>query len=80
MFVCPAIRQGRGGINLSPQPKQAGTRSSRHHASSFIIQGLRIALHTKPHEGTNARSAFSENMPSDVFCQGLSGDVYGVRT
>ena len=28
---------------------RAGTTRSRHHASSFIIQGLRIQLHTKPH-------------------------------
>ena len=32
---------------------RAGTTRSRHHASSFIIQGLRIQLHTKPHETGN---------------------------
>ena len=31
---------------------RAGTTPSRHHESSFIVQGLRIQLHTKPHGPT----------------------------
>ena len=42
MFVCPAIRQGRGGINLSPQPSRKG-RHKKLATSCVVVHYPRIA-------------------------------------
>ena len=41
MFVCPAIRQGRGGINLSPQPRKG--RHNTLETSCVVVHYPRIA-------------------------------------
>ena len=41
MFVCPAIRQGRGGINLSPQPRKG--RHNTLETSCVVVHCPRIA-------------------------------------
>ena len=41
VFVCPAIRQGRGGINLSPQPRKG--RHNTLETSCVVVHCPRIA-------------------------------------
>ena len=59
---------------------RAGTTRARHHASSFIIQGLRIQLHTKPH-AEHVLGQFGCNGNKDCRLRlGFLAEVYVVRT